>query len=173
MRKLQKTYERLYAARKMLHIPSFCDKFKHLLCEGCRYTSDFTAHQQASTGFLQWFDDSSILDVIREFLQHDVVVEMNCGKSQRVTDILALVECYARHPQCNRYSKPVEVWANYFESFVPEHAHYVPVGRFQSNCVSVRYQVLLLNHQHEKVNITIPLLNSVRERLVSRDHTFL
>lgn len=162
VRKLQKTYERMYAARRILHIPSFCDKFKHLLYKGCRYTSDLTAHQQASRVFLQWFDDSSRPAVIREFLQHDVVVEMNCGKSQRVTHILALVEWYARHPQCNRYSKPVEVWANYFESLVPEHAHYVPVGRFQSNCVSVRYQVPVLNHQYEKVNVIIPLLNSVR-----------
>ena len=109
VRKLQKTYERMYAARRILHIPSFCDKFKHLLDKG-------------STVFLQWFDDSSRPAVIQEFLQHDVVVEMNCGKSQRVTHILALVEWYARHLQCKRYSKPVEVWANYFESLVPEHA---------------------------------------------------
>ena len=109
VRKFQKTYERIIAARRILHIPSFCDKFKHLLYKGCRYTSDFTAQQQASTVFLQWFDDSSRPAVIREFLQHDVVVEMNCGKSQRVTHILVLVEWYARHPQCNRYSKPVKV----------------------------------------------------------------
>ena len=100
--------------------------------------------------------------VILEFLQHDVVVEMNCGKSQRVTHILALVEWYARHLQCKRYSKPVEVWANYSESLVPEHARYVLVGRFQSNCVLVRYQDPVLNHQYEKVNVIIPLLNSVR-----------
>lgn len=111
---------------------------------------------------LQWFDDSGRPALIREFLQYDVVVKINYGKSQRVTYILAFVEWYARHPQCNRYSKPVEVWANYFESLVPEHAPYVPVGRFQSNCVSVKYQVPLLNYQYEKVNVIIPLLNSVR-----------
>ena len=162
VRKLQKTYERMYPAGRILHIPRFCVKFMHLLYKGCRYTSEIDAHQQASTVLLQWFDDSSRPAVIREFLQHDVVVKTINGKSQRVTHILALVEWYARHPQCNRYSKPVEVWANYFESLVPGHAHYVPVGRFQSNCVSVKYQVPLLNHQYEKGNVIIPLLNSVQ-----------
>ena len=68
---------------------------------------------------------------------------------------LALVEWYARHPQRNRYSKPVKVWANYFESIIPEHAYYVPGGRFQSHCVSVKYQVPLLRHQQEKVQFCI------------------
>ena len=71
----------MYAARRILHITSFSDKFKHLLYKGCRYTSDFTAHQQVSTVFLQWFDNYSRPAVIWEFLQHDVVVEMNCGKA--------------------------------------------------------------------------------------------
>ena len=90
---------------------------------------------------------------------------MESGKSQRVTHLLALVEWYARHSQRNRYSKPVEVWANYFESIIPEHAYYVPVGRFQSNCVSVEYKVPLLRHQREKVFVLFPLLNSVRVQL--------
>ena len=51
VRKLQKTYERMNADRRILHIPSFCDKFKHLLYKGCHYTSDFANHQQASTIF--------------------------------------------------------------------------------------------------------------------------
>jgi len=79
--KLQKTYGRMCAARRILHIPSFCDKFKHLLYKDCRYTSDFTAHQQVSTVFLQWFDDYSGPAVIPEFLQHDVVVEMGNSHS--------------------------------------------------------------------------------------------
>ena len=45
-------------------------------------------------------------------------------------------------------------------SLIPEHAYYVPVGRFQSNCVSVKYPPL--RHQQEKVFALIPLLNSVR-----------
>ena len=155
----------MYTARRILHIASFCDKFKHLLYKGCRYTSDFTAHQQASTVFLPWFHDSSRLAVTREFLQHDVVVEMNCGKSQRVTHILPQLSGMQDILNATGFSKPVEVWANYFESLVPEHTPSVPVGRFQSNCVSVRYQVALLNHQHEKVNVIIPLLNSVRVQL--------
>ena len=81
VRKLQKTYGRMYAARRILHITSFSDKFKHLLYKSSRYTSDFTAHQQVSTVFLQWFDNYSRPAVIREFLQHDIVVEMNCGNS--------------------------------------------------------------------------------------------
>lgn len=81
------------------------------------------------------FDDSSRPAIIRDFLQHDVVIKMENGKSQKITHLLALVEWYARHPQCNRYSKPVEIWANHFESVIPEHAFYVPVGRFQSSCV--------------------------------------
>ena len=34
----------------------------------------------------------------------------------------------------NKYSKLVEVWANHFETVIPGHAYYVPVGRFQSVC---------------------------------------
>ena len=162
LRRLQKTYGKMYAAGRILHVSNFCDKFKHLLYKDCRYMADLGSHQQASTVFAQWFDDSSRPAIIREFLQHDVVVKMESGKSQRVTHLLALVEWYASHPQRNRYSKPVEVWANYFESIIPEHAYYVPVGRFQSNCVSVKYQVPLLHHQQEKVFVLIPLLNSVR-----------
>ena len=30
VRKLKKKYERMHAARRILHIPSFCDKFNHL-----------------------------------------------------------------------------------------------------------------------------------------------
>lgn len=85
---------------------------------------------------------------------------MENGKSQRITHILALVEWYARHPQHNRYSKPVEVWANHYESVIPNHAYYVPVGRFQRNCVSVGYHVPLLHHQQDKVTVIIPLPKS-------------
>lgn len=163
VRRLQNMYETMYAAGRILHVSSFCDKFKHLLYKGYRYTADSANNQQASTVIAQWFDDSgSRPAIIREFLQHDVVVKMENGKSQRITHILALVEWYARHPQCNRYSKPVEVWANHFESVIPEHAYYVPVGRFQSNCVSVRFQVPLMRHQQQKVYVIIPLPNSVR-----------
>ena len=42
VRKLQKTYKRMYPAGRILHIPRFCDKFKHLLYKGCRYTSVIT-----------------------------------------------------------------------------------------------------------------------------------
>ena len=68
-------------------------------------------------------------------MQQDVVIKMENGKSQKITNLPALVEWYARHLQCNRYSKPVEVWANHFESVIPEHAFNVQVGRFQSSCV--------------------------------------
>lgn len=162
VRRLQKTYEAMYAGGRIIHVSSFCDKFKHLLYKGYRYTADSTCNQQASTVITQWFDDSSRPAILREFLQHDVVIKMENGKSQKITHLLALVEWYARHPQCNRYSRPVEVWANHFESVIPEHAFYVPVGRFQSNCVSVKYQVPLLRHQQEKVYVIIPLPNSVR-----------
>ena len=132
------------------------------------YTKDTVIQQTrlATNGLQQlspqWFDDSSRPAIIREFLQHDVVVKMENGKSQKITYLIALVEWYARHPQCNRYSKPVEVWANHFESIIPEHAFYVPVGRFESNCVSVKYHVPVLRHQQEKVYVIIPLPNSVR-----------
>ena len=128
----------MYPAGRILQISSFCDKFKCLFYKGCRYISNPSNYQLASTIFAQWFDDTSRPAVIREFLQHDVVVQVENGKSQRITHILALVEWYVRHPQCNKYSKPVEVWANHFETVIPGHAYYVPVGRFQSNCVSVR-----------------------------------
>lgn len=162
VRRLQKTYEAMYSAGRILHVSSFCDKFKHLLYKGYRYTADPACHQQASTVIAKWFDDTSRPAILREFLQHDVVVKMENGKSQKITHLLALVEWYARHPQSNRYSKPVEVWANHYESIIPEHAFFVPVGRFQSNCVSVKYHVPLLRHQQDKVNVIIPLPNSVR-----------
>lgn len=162
VRRLQRTYEAMYAAGRILHVSSFCDKFKHLLFKGFRYSADSACNQQASTVIVQWFHDSRRPAIIREFLQHDVVVKMESGKSQKITHILALVEWFARHPQCNRYSKPVEVWASYFESIIPEHAFYVPEGRFQSSCVSVKYQVPLLRHQQAKVYVIIPLPNSVR-----------
>ena len=162
VRRLQKTYEVMYAAGRILHVSSFCDKFKHLLYKGYHYTADLACHQHASTVIAQWFNQSSRPAIIREFLEHDVVVKMENGKSQKITHLLALVEWYARHPQCNRYSKPVEVWSNHFKTIIPEHAFYVPVGRFQSNCVSVKYQVPLLRHQQEKVYVIIPLPNSVR-----------
>ena len=103
--------------------------------KGCRCAADSACNQQPSTVITQWFDDSSRPAIIRDFLQHDVVIKMENGKSQKITHLLALVEWYARRPQCNRYSKPVEIWANHFESVIPEHAFYVPVGRFQSSCV--------------------------------------
>lgn len=109
---LEKTYEKIYPAARILQISSFCDKFKFLLYKGYRYTSSFINDQQASTVIAQWFDGTCRPAIIREFLQHDVVIQMENGKSQRITHILALVEWYARHPQHNRYSKPVEVWAS-------------------------------------------------------------
>ena len=105
------------------------------------YTMDTVVQQtqlvtnQPSSVITQWFDDSSRPAIIRDFLQHDVVIKMENGKSQKIPHLLALVEWYARHPQCNRCLKPVEIWANHFESVIPEHAFYVPVGRFQSSCV--------------------------------------
>ena len=81
VRKLQKANERMYAAGKILHVPSFFRKFKHFFYKGCRYTSDIAAQELASTVFLQWFDDSSRPVVNREFLQHDVVIKRNSGKS--------------------------------------------------------------------------------------------
>ena len=162
VRRLQKTYEAMYAGGRIIHVSSFCDKFKHLLYKGYRCAADSACNQQPSTVITQWFDDSSRPAIIRDFLQHDVVIKMENGKSQKITHLLALVEWYARHPQCNRYSKPVEVWANHFKSVIPEHAFYVLVGRFQSSCVSVKYQVPLLRHQQEKVHVIIQLPNSVR-----------
>ena len=159
---LEKTYEKMHPAGRILQISSFCDKFKCLFYKGCRYISNPSNYQLASTIFAQWFDDTSRPAVIREFLQHDVVVQVENGKSQRITHVLALVEWYVRHPQCNKYSKPVEVWANHFETVIPGHAYYVPVGRFQSNCVSVRHHVPILRHQQEKVNVIIPLPKSTR-----------
>ena len=147
---LEKTYEKMYPAARILQISSFCDKFKFLLYKGYRYTSSIINHQQASTIIAQWFDNTSRPAIIREFLQHDVVIQMENGKSQRITHILALVEWYARHCQHNRYSKPVEVWASHYDSFIPNHAYYVPIGRFQYSCVSVRYHVPLLRHQQDK-----------------------
>lgn len=135
VRRLQKTYETMYAGGRIIHVSSFCDKFKHLLYKGYHCAADSACNQQPSTVITQWFDDSSRPAIIRDFLQHDVVIKMENGKSQKITHLLALVEWYARHPQCNRYSKPVEIWANHFESVIPEHAFYVPVGRFQSSCV--------------------------------------
>ena len=160
VRLLTKMYEMMYPATRILQTSSFCDKFKSILYKGYHYTSNSINCHQASTVFAKWFDDTSRPAVVREFLQHDVVVQTGNGKSKRITHILALVDWYARHPQCNRYSKPVEVWANYYESIIPEHAHYVPVGRFQSSCVSVKYHVPLLRHQQEKVNVIIPLPRS-------------
>lgn len=157
---LEKTYEKIYPAARILQISSFCDKFKFLLYKGYRYTSSFINDQQASTVIAQWFDGTCRPAIIREFLQHDVVIQMENGKSQRITHILALVEWYARHPQHNRYSKPVEVWASHYESITPNHAYYVPIGRFQYNCVSVRYHVPLLRHQQDKVTVIIPLPKS-------------
>ena len=87
--------------------------------KGYRYTADSTCDQKASTVITQWFDDYSRPSIIREFMQHDVVIKMENEKSQKITHIPALVEWYARHPQCNRYSKPVEVWANHFELVTP------------------------------------------------------
>ena len=127
VRRLQKTYEAMYASGRIIHVSSFCDKFKYLLYKGCRYTENMACNQQASAVITQWFDDSSRSAIIRDFLQHDVVIKMENGKSQKITHHLALVEWYARHPQCNRYSKPVEVWANHFKSVIPERAFYVPV----------------------------------------------
>ena len=49
VRRLQKTYEVMYAAGRILHVSSFCDKFKHLLYKGYRYTADSACHQRAST----------------------------------------------------------------------------------------------------------------------------
>ena len=86
---------------------------------------------------------------------------MENGKSQKITHLLALVEWYARHPQCNRYSKPVEVWANHFELVISEHAFNVG-WEDSSLAVSVQYEVPLLRHQQEKVHVIIPLPNSVR-----------
>ena len=135
VRRLQKTYEAIYAGGRIIHVPSFCDKFKHLLYEGYRCMADSACNQQASTVITQWFDDSNRPAIIRDFLQHDVFIKMENRKSQKITPLLALVEWYARHPQCNRYLKPVEIWATHFESVIPELALYVPVGRFQSSCV--------------------------------------
>lgn len=91
---LAKTYEKMYPAARILQISSFCDKFKYLLYMGYRYSANFSNCQQASTVLAQWFDDTSRPAVVREFLQHDVVVQTENGKSQRVTHILALVEWY-------------------------------------------------------------------------------
>ena len=124
----------MYAGGRIIHVSSFCDKFKNLLYKGYCCTVDSACNQQPSTVITRWFDDSSRPAIIRDFLQHGVI-KMENGKSQKITHLLALVEWYARHPQCNRYSKPVEIWANHFESVIPEHAFYVPVGRFQSSCV--------------------------------------
>ena len=120
----------MYAGGRIIHVSSFCDKFKHLLYKGYCYTAVSACNKQASTVIRQWFDDSSRPAIIRDFQQHDVIIRMENGKSQKITHLLALVEWYARHPQFNRYSKLVEVWANHFESVIPEHAFYVPVERF-------------------------------------------
>ena len=74
------------------------------------------------------------------------------GKLERITHILASVEWYYVHPMRNMYhSKPVEVWANHFESDVPSHAFYDPVARTQCNCISVPHQVPLISYQMEKL----------------------
>ena len=48
---LEKTYEKMYPAARMLQISSFCDKFKCLFYKGCRYVSNPSNYQLASTIF--------------------------------------------------------------------------------------------------------------------------
>ena len=40
VRRLQKTYEAMYAGGRIIHVSSFCDKFKHLLYKGYRCAAD-------------------------------------------------------------------------------------------------------------------------------------
>ena len=79
VRRLQKTYKAMYAGGRIIHVSSFCDKFKHLLYKGYRCAADSACNQQPSTVITQWFDDSSRPAIIRDFLQHDVVIKMENG----------------------------------------------------------------------------------------------
>ena len=46
VRRLQKTYEAMYAGGRIIHVSSFCDKFKHLLYKGYRCAADSACNQQ-------------------------------------------------------------------------------------------------------------------------------
>ena len=46
VRRLQKTYEAMYAGGGIIHVSSFCDKFKHLLYKGYRCAADSACNQQ-------------------------------------------------------------------------------------------------------------------------------
>ena len=46
VRRLQKTYETMYAGGRIIHVSSFCDKFKHLLYKGYRCAADSACNQQ-------------------------------------------------------------------------------------------------------------------------------
>lgn len=65
VRRLQRTYETMYAAGRILHVSSLCDKFKHLLFKRFRYTADSACLQQALRVIVQWFDNSRRPSIIR------------------------------------------------------------------------------------------------------------
>lgn len=162
VRKLRHMYEYIYPNHRILHVSSFCQKFKHLLLSGCRYKSHPTDNQQASTVFAVWFDGTKRPAVIREFLSHDIMLVKENGKSERITHILAKVEWFVKHPLCTaRYSSPLQIWCNDFESSLPPHANFMPVVRIQESCVSVKTVIMVSSTQKEKVNVIIPLPKSI------------
>ena len=93
---LTKTYEKMYPAATILKVSSFCDNFKSLLYKGYRFTSDSFNGHRALTVFAKWFDDTSRPATVRKFSQHDIVVQTDNGKSQRITrDSFSRLVCKA------------------------------------------------------------------------------
>jgi len=152
-------YQIMYDNDNVRHVSYFYQSFKRLFYAGYYYHADSKNDSNASIVNAKWLDESKRPAIIRGFMIHDVVVEKQNGKSQKITHVLADVEWYAKYHGTNIYSSPLEMWSSKFEDY--SSFCYMPVCRIQQKCVAVEAQGAQAHYVRDNLNVIIPLPSAI------------
>jgi len=154
---LKEMYQIMYD--NVRHVSYFYKSFKRLFYAGYYYHADSKNDSNASIVNAKWLDESKRPAIIRGFMIHDVVVEKQNGKSQKITHVLADVEWYAKYHGTNICSSPLEMWSSKFEVY--SSFCYMPVCRIQQKCVAVEASFKRSNNVRDNLNVIIPLPSAI------------
>ena len=154
VRRLQKTYEAMYAGGRIIHVSSFCDKFKHLLYKGYRCAADSACNQQPLMTLVDLLSLGTFCNMMwlskwrMENLKRSPTFQHQLNGMLGILSVTGI--------------QNLQRFGRIISSQLFQNMPFMSQWEDSSLAVSVKYQVPHLRHQQEKVHEIILLPNSFR-----------
>ena len=144
----------MYAGGRIIHVSSFCDKFKHLLYKGYRCAADSACNQQPLMTLVDLLSLGTFCNMMwlskwrMENLKRSPTFQHQLNGMLGILSVTGI--------------QNLQRFGRIISSQLFQNMPFMCQWEDSSLAVSVKYQVPLLRHQQEKVHEIIPLPNSVR-----------